>query len=154
MKIALKIIGLILVFAFSSLLQASETGNNKLVLFYKNEPLSLKVLDEVKAILPEFADSVEVYYFDIEDEENLEILYDFDLANVDFPFAMAVNGCMSAMIDEHLVDFIGYPKDMEDAGDFEGNWSIEALKAALHNPDLLWTEIWLPMGDEVEGGGE
>jgi hypothetical protein len=154
MNIVGRIIGFILLLVFCSLLQASEPGNNILVLFYKQEPLSLRGLDEVKAILPEFADSIEVYYINIEDKANLDLLDSYYLADVEFPFAVALNGCMSAMIDEHLVDFIGYPEDMEDAGDFEGNWSIEDLKAALHNPDLLWTEIWLPMGDEEEGGGE
>jgi len=120
------------------------------LLFYKLEALSLKTLEEVKAILPEFADSCEAHYFDINDEANLELLDSYDLADVDFSFAVAINTCMSAMINDCLVDFIGYPNGMENAGDYEGNWSIDDLKAALHHPDLLWTEIWLPMGDEEE----
>ncbi|PKN73406.1 MAG: hypothetical protein CVU50_03695 [Candidatus Cloacimonetes bacterium HGW-Cloacimonetes-3] len=105
-------------------------------------------------ILPEFADSIEVHYFDMEDKANLGLLEFYYLADIDCPFAVAVNGCMSAMINDNIVEFYQYPEGTEHAYRNEGFWTLEDLKAALRNPDLLWTEIVLPLGDEYEGGGE
>ncbi len=144
MKKSLIILGIVLLMMLGSLLQAEEAEKLSVILFSKQVTTALQVQEQVKAMLPEFADSINVRYVDIEDEANYDFLADYFPVVFDFPFAIAVDGCCAAMIDENMVEFLGYPQGIKKAGDYEGNWNLEDLRTVIKDPSLLWADIWLP----------
>jgi hypothetical protein len=145
MRNALVILSVIFLMTLASLLQAEEAEKLSVLLLSKKEATAKGILEKVKAILPEFRDSIEVRCLDIEDEANYDLLMDYFPVVLDYPFAIAVDGCIAAMIDENMIEFLGYPHGTENAGDYEGNWKFEDLRAVIKDPGLLWADIWLPM---------
>jgi hypothetical protein len=127
-----------------SILSAEELKMNKAEVFYKKKPPSMKVLEQVKELLAGYEAMYQISYYDIEDEENQELILSYGLPSTHFPFAVVLNGRFTAGIDEKVVSFIHFPDFMHGIGRHEGNWSLDALNKALSDNTLLMYKNILP----------
>lgn len=134
---------LIILISLSSLLQAKET--KKVTVFYKNKKPSLQTLSKVDSILQKYTGKYEVERYDIEDDKNSEIMKFHNLPDTHFPFAVLIDGKLTANINEKQVSFIHFPDFMKGIGRHEGNWSLPDFEQALINNDLLNEENIFPL---------
>ncbi len=149
------ILVLLIFFIISSSLVAIETKT--ISIFYKNRKPSLKVLTRVDSLLAAYEENYTIKKYDIEAEDNLELIRDFDLPETHFPFAILIGKSFTANIEDRSVSFIHFPLFMHGIGRHEGNWSLEDLEKALRNNSLLNADnilIELEEEDEISTCGD
>lgn len=149
------ILVLLIFFIISSSLVASETKT--ISIFYKNRKPSLKVLTRVDSLLAAYEENYTIKKYDIEAEDNLELIRDFGLPETHFPFAILIGKSFTANIEDRSVSFIHFPLFMHGIGRHEGNWSLEDLEKALRNNSLLNADnilIELEEEDEISTCGD
>lgn len=122
----------------------------ELLVFYKERPPSLQVLEKVKDLLINFQEGYEIKYYNIEEEENEHLLEKYSFPGTHFPFAIVINDRYTAKIKDRLVSFIHFPHFMKGIGRHEGNWSLSDLKTVLEDNSLLHSENILPVLDKSE----
>ncbi len=110
---------------------------NTIEIFHKEMPPSLETLAAVERVLEEYGDGYTVSRHLITDPETLELISLYGLPETHFPFAVVINGMLSAVIDGEKVDFVHFPLFMHGIGRHEGNWSLEHLSRVLDEPQLM-----------------
>ncbi len=116
--------------------------------FYKEKKPSQIVLSKVDSLLENYSQFYEIRYYDIEDDENAEIISENGLPEKHFPFAVVIGDKFTVKIGKRIASFVHFPEFMNGIGRHEGNWSLEDLQLALENPDLLSEKNILPVLDE------
>ncbi len=116
--------------------------------FYKEMPPSLQTLEEVNKILSNLDGNYLTTYHLITDTASANIIQNYNLPGTHFPFAVAINGKYSAMINGETIYFVHFPMFMHGIGRHEGNWSMEHLQQVLSDTTLLINENTLPILDE------
>jgi hypothetical protein len=130
------------------------TEKKVISVFYKDKKPSQQVLAQVDSLLCDFNELYQIQYFDIEAEENIEIIIEAGLPQTHFPFAIVIEGKFTATIENETISFIHFPLFMKGIGRHEGNWSLADLKKVLDNNELLSTENILPVLDEASETSE
>ena len=113
--------------------------------FYKEKEPSQKVLAKVKTVLTDFQESYQVKYFNIDKEENCDLIAEIGLPSEHFPFAVAINQKFTTLINGDIISFVHFPVFMKGIGRHEGNWSLQHLKTVLAQPKLLYPQNFLPV---------
>lgn len=120
----------------------------EVLIFYKNKKPSQQVLTEVDSLLQNYETSYSIIRYDIEDEQNAEIINRLGLPQAHFPFAVVIEGKYSAEISGRNIAFVHFPIFMHGIGRHEGNWSLIDLKLVLEKSYLLADENLLPIMGE------
>jgi hypothetical protein len=132
--------------AISSALMAST--KTSVSVFYKEKKPSQQVLTKAKSLLKNYSQSYKIQFYNIENDQNAEVIKKLGLPETHFPFAVVIGDKFTAEINERIVSFIHFPFFMKGIGRHEGNWSLLDLQLVLENNKLLYDENILPILDE------
>jgi len=122
---------------FAALLSGTGQPLETVELFYKELPPSLETLARTEEVLDRYGGEFTVMKHLITDEASAPIIAAYGLPETHFPFAVAVNGMVSAVVDGQRVDFVHFPLFMHGIGRHEGNWSLELLERVLTDTSLM-----------------
>lgn len=124
-------------------------SSNTVHIFYKDLPPSLETLAAVEVVLEEHAAGYTVSRHLITDPGSEELIALYGLPETHFPFAVVINGKVSAMLEGGRVDFVHFPHFMHGIGRHEGNWSLDQLEMVLDEPGLLMEGAQIEELDET-----
>lgn len=118
---------------------ASESKDVKPVLqvFYKEKQPSLQTLQKIRTFLEKYKEEFTVRYLVITDPDNDATIRSLGLPTEHFPFALAINGKTSALIDGKKIVFAHFPDFMHHIGKHKGNWTLEHLAKVLDDTSLM-----------------
>lgn len=105
--------------------------------FYKEKQPSMQRLEKVKAFLKEYESTYDIRYLIITDPKNETLIKSLGLPTEHFPFALAINGETSAMIDGETIVFAHFPDFMHHIGKHRGNWTLDHLVKVLKDTLLM-----------------
>jgi len=105
--------------------------------FYKEKQPSMQTLEKVRAFLKEYENTCDIRYLLITDPKNENLVKSLGLPTEHFPFALAIDGKTSAMIDGKTIFFAHFPDFMHHIGKHRGNWTLDHLVKVLNNPSLM-----------------
>ncbi len=134
---------------FAAVLAGTGQTGATVDVFYKELPPSLEALARTEEVLAEFAGEFTITRHLITDEATAPLIAAYGLPETHFPFAVVVNGKLSAVVDGERVDFVHFPLFMHGIGRHEGNWSMELLGRVLADPSLMVSGVELEELDET-----
>ncbi len=137
MKIVLCIV---LMLFIVSILDATDKLN--VSVFYKERKPSQQVLVKVDSLLNNYLTLYHIKHYNIEEGNNTVIIKTLGLPETHFPFAVAIDGKFTAVIDERTVSFVHFPLFMKGIGRHEGNWSLDDCRKFLKTLNCLLTKIF------------
>lgn len=125
-----------------SIFQQKTTDTEVLLIqvFYKEKEPSKETLNQIKPFLDHTAAGHTIEYLLITDPANRMLMNELGLPTDHFPFAIAINGRTSAVIDGETIIFAKFPDFMHHIGKHPGNWNLSHLEQVLNNPNLLLPE--------------
>lgn len=125
--------------------QESIAEKTLIQVFYKQKENSMQAFEKVKAFLKEYESRYDIRYLLITDPENESLNKSLGLPTEHFPFAIAIDGKTSAMIDGKKIVFAHFPDFMHHIGKHKGNWTLDHLTKVLNDISLM-----LPDNPEVQ----
>ncbi|MGM0599383.1 MAG: hypothetical protein ACQETH_06155 [Candidatus Rifleibacteriota bacterium] len=128
---------LLFFFCFQVQMAFAQTEKPIIEVFYKEKEPSLKTLDKVSELLENYKSKFTVKRILITEPANEQLITQRGLPTQHFPFAVSINEKTSAKIDGKTIIFAELPDFMHYVGRHKGNWTLEYLKKALENPELL-----------------
>lgn len=105
--------------------------------FYKEKENSMQAFEKIKTYLKEYESKYDIRYLLITDPKNESLIKSLGLPTEHFPFAIAINGKTSAMIDGKKIVFAHFPVFMHHIGKHKGNWTLDRLTKVLDDESLM-----------------
>jgi len=81
---------LVLIFIIAIGSVSCASNKTDISIFYKEKNPSQQVLAKVKPLLTDYSHSYKIHYYNIEDEENSELIKNMGLPETHFPFAVVI----------------------------------------------------------------
>ncbi len=123
-----------------SISQQTSDEKDVLQVFYHKRPPSMETLKGFKDFIKPYENQYIIKYYLITDDANNELLTSLGLPEAHFPFAIAINGKTSALIEGDTIVFVKLPDFMHHIGRRQGNWTLKHLETVLSNKDLFLPE--------------
>jgi hypothetical protein len=127
--------------------ESDNATGNTIEVFHKDRKPSLDTLEKTMPVLEKYADKFEITTHLITDPEMADQIKGYNLPGTHFPFAVVINGKLSAQIDNETIYFFDFPEFMHGIGRHEGNWSLKHLESVLQDVSLLLDDNILPEFD-------
>lgn len=105
--------------------------------FYKEKENSMQTFEKVKAFLKKYESRYDIRYLLITDPEKESLIKSLGLPTEHFPFAIAIDGKTSAIIDNKKIVFAHFPDFMHHIGKHKGNWTLDHLTKVLDDISLM-----------------
>lgn len=108
-----------------------------LQVFYKEKQPSLQTLQKIRTFLEKYEEKFTVRYLIITAPENEETGRSLGLPIEHFPFAIAIDGKTSVIIDAEKIIFAHFPDFMDHIGKHKGNWTLDHFTKVLDDISLM-----------------